>query len=303
MARQAIEDNYTISSNKVTQTMIDEAQAMLNNLINADSIELFNKTLLDLFRTIPRKMSRVKDYLADNILEFENIIEKEQDLLDVMKGQVVQHSITDEEIDNSLPVINQTILDVMGLQFGEITDRERNIIKFNLGSCSDKYYQAWKVINLKTQEKFDKFVKESNIKDIKLLFHGSRSENWWSIINSGLILKPTNAIRTGSMFGAGLYFSNDAGKSLNYTSLSGSYWTHGSSQSGFMSLNMVAYGKPYDVYSFDSKYYNLNYDNLQKMCLNAHCLHAHGGTGMLRRDEIIIYKEEQCTIQYLVELR
>ena len=32
-------------------------------------------------------------------------------------------------------------------------------------------------------------------------------------------------------------------------------------------------------------------------------LHAHGGTGMLRKDEIVIYKEEQSTIKYLVELR
>ena len=59
---------------------------------------------------------------------------------------------------------------------------------------------------------------------------------------------------------------------------------------------------PYDVHSFDSKYYDFNYERLQKACPDANCLHAHAGS-MLRNDEIIVYKEEQCTIRYLVELR
>ena len=38
MARQAIKDNYTISSSKVTKQMIDEAQLTLVNLIDADNV-------------------------------------------------------------------------------------------------------------------------------------------------------------------------------------------------------------------------------------------------------------------------
>ena len=57
-----------------------------------------------------------------------------------------------------------------------------------------------------------------------------------------------------------------------------------------------------DVHSFDSKYYDFNYERLQKTCPGANCLHAHAGS-MLRNDEIIVYKEDQCTIKYLVELR
>lgn len=61
-----------------------------------------------------------------------------------------------------------------------------------------------------------------------------------------------------------------------------------------MALMDVAYGKPYDVHSFDSKYYNFNYERLQQCCLGANCLHTHAGS-MLRNDKIIVYKEEQCT--------
>ena len=307
MARQAIADNYIISSNKVTQVMIDEAQLTLNNLMNADTIELFNKVLVELFKIIPRKMKKVKDNLAKDTKDFGDIIQKEQDLLDVMRGQGVAESVVKDEEDTSEePINNQTILDVMGLRFEEITQEEKELIKKNLGSISDKFYQAWKVVNVKTQEKYDKFVKENDIKDTRLLWHGSRSENFWNIINTGLVLRP-NAIVTGKLYGFGIYFAPRAVKSLGYTSLSGSYWSKGNSTSAFMALNNVAYGKPYDVYDFDSRYYNLNHENLQKMCLGAHSLHAHAGANLghtnLKNDEIIVYKEDQCTIKYLVELR
>lgn len=301
MARQAISDNYTISSNKVTQAMVDEAQNVLTSLINISDIEEFNDILLKLFTIIPRKMSNVRSYLANSEKDFSRIIETEQDLLDVMKGQVVQKQIIDddEKLENQA---DYTILDKLGLVFEECDNRDIAIIKTALDSCSDKFHKAWRVENIKTQQRYDTFIKENNIKNTKLLFHGSRNENWWSIINSGLVLKPTNAVITGKMFGYGIYYAPKARKSLGYTSLSGSYWARGNSPSGFMALMEVAYGKPYDVYSFDNKYYQFNYEALQQACPRANCLHAHEGN-MLKNDEIIVYKEEQCTIKYLIELK
>lgn len=301
MAKKAISENYTVSSNKVTQAMVDEAQNIITGLLNITDVKSFNDELLKLFTTIPRKMSSVSSYIARDNGEFNKIISREQDLLDIMKGQVVQKQVV-EETKETKPINDNTILEHLGLEFEECSNEDIATIKVALGSCSDKFHKAWKVKNLRTQKRFDDFVKENNIKDVRLLFHGSRNENWWSIINSGLMLRPTNAVITGKMFGYGIYYAPKARKSLGYTSLSGSYWARGNSSSGFMALMDVAYGKPYDVYSFDSKYYNFNYETLQKNCPGANCLHAHEGN-MLRNDEIIVYKEEQCTIKYLVELK
>lgn len=302
MAKQAISDNYTISSNKVTQAMVDEAQEILTGLLDIPDVDTFNDMLLKLFTVIPRRMGNVKDYLVKSTEDFAKIIQREQDLLDVMRGQVVQKQIMDDTKDNDDNKNENTILEQLGLEFDECNDKDIAVIKDALGSCADRFYKAWKVKNIKTQERFEKFIKENNIKNTKLLFHGSRNENWWSIINTGLVLKPTNAVITGKMFGYGIYYAPKARKSLGYTSLDGSYWVRGNSKSGFMALMDVAYGKPYDVYSFDSKYYNFNYDRLQETCNGANCLHAHEGS-MLRNDEIIVYKEDQCTIRYLIELR
>lgn len=306
MAHQKVQQNYKVESNQVTQAMVDKAQEIINRLLTRDTVEDFNKDLLELFSVIPRRMSNVNDYLAHDIDKFSKIIKDEQDLLDVMRGQVITHKVDDvEETDDKnddTPLHNETILEAMGLTFESVTDEEIEMIKSKLGDCKDKFYQAWRVNNNTTQKRFDDFVAKENIKETRLFWHGSRNENWWSIINTGLVLRPTNVVITGKMFGYGTYYSPKARKSLGYTSLSGSYWARGNSNSAFMALMDVAYGTPYDVYSFDSKYSSFNYDALQKACPGANSLHAHAGT-MLRNDEVIVYKEEQSTIKYLVELR
>lgn len=301
MARQAIKDNYTISSNNVTQIMIDEAQEILGKLNDAKNVEDFNKHLMTLFKTIPRKMTRVVDCLATSKDEFGKIAQKEQDLLDVMRGQVVQETIT-VTTEDATDEPERTILETMELEFEDVDANDITIIKKELGQNASKFYKAWRVKNIRTQTNFDNFVKENKIKNRKLLWHGSRNENWWSIACTGLVLRP-NAVISGKMFGFGIYSATESQKSLGYTSYRGSYWAGGSSDSAFMALMDTAYGTPYDVYSFDSKYHNFNYEALQKAKQGANCLHAHGGTGMLRNDEIIVYKEEQMTIKYLVELR
>ena len=307
MARKAISENYTISSNKVTQAMVDEAQSIINGLLAITDLKQFNDELVKLFTTIPRKMGSVSNYIANKTDDFNKIIHREQDLLDVMKGQIVQKQVADNAEEDSTETIDKTILETLGLEFEECSKDDIATIKVALGSCADKFHKAWKVKNIKTQARFDKFVEDNNIKDVRLLFHGSRNENWWSIIQSGLVLRPTNAIITGKLYGFGIYFSPKARKSLGYTSLNGSYWARGNANSGFMALMSVAYGTPYDVYDFNSKYGSLDYDGLQKFKKGANCLHAHAGASMgysnLRNDEIIVYKEEQCTIKYLVELK
>jgi poly [ADP-ribose] polymerase len=301
LARETIQRNYTVKASAVTQDMVDAAQEIIDELANSHfTIEAFNDILLRLFTVIPRKMGNVRDYLANKPEDFAQIISKEQDLLDVMRGQIY----VKPEVETTEPVEkkSQTILEELGLEMGEATDDDVAMIKFLMNESAGKFRKAWKVKNIKTQERFDKFVAENNIKDTRLLFHGSRSENFWSIIKTGLVLRPTNAIITGKMYGFGIYFAPKCQKSIGYTSLSGSYWARGNNNVAYMALFEVAYGTPYDVYNFDNKYYNLDYNKLQQFKPGANCLHAHADKGMLRNDEIIVYKEDQLTIKYLIEI-
>lgn len=301
LAREMIRKNYTVKASSVTQDMVDAAQKIIDTLANSCStVEEFNDNLLKLFTVIPRKMSNVRDYLANNPEDFSQIISKEQDLLDVMRGQI--YVKPDNEPTEPVEKKQQTILEELGLEMEEATADDIALIKTLMNESAGKFRKAWRVKNLKTQDRFDKFVAENDIKDTRLLFHGSRSENFWSIIKTGLVLRPTNAVITGKMFGYGCYYAPKCAKSIGYTSLSGSYWAHGGNNTAYMALFDVAYGTPYDVYSFDSKYYNLDYNKLQQFKPGANCLHAHADRGMLRNDEIVVYKEDQMTIKYLIEI-
>ena len=197
-ANVAIKQNYTVSATKVTMAMVDEAQKILEDLVNIKDLAAFNAKLNKLFVTIPRQMARVKDYMADSDADYDKIIHREQDLLDVMKGQVSQKAIKPAKKDSDN---KQTILEALGLVFEECDDDDIAKIKAALGPESEgKLRRAWRVKNLKTQKRYDDYVASHNITNIKLLFHGSRNENWWSIINGGLVLRPTNAIINGKMF-------------------------------------------------------------------------------------------------------
>ena len=302
MARETIQKNYTVKASAVTQDMVDAAQKVIDNLANnSTTVEEFNNNLLKLFTVIPRKMGNVRDYLAKKNDDFAQIISNEQDLLDVMRGQIYVKK-NDKHSDVIVEKKHQTILEELGLVMEETTADDVALIKTLMNESAGKFKKAWRVTNLKTQCRFDKFVHDNDIKDTRLLFHGSRSENFWSIIKTGLVLRPTNAVITGKMFGYGCYYAPKCAKSIGYTSLSGSYWAHGGNNTAYMALFDVAYGTPYDVYDFDSKYYNLDYTKLQQFKPGATCLHAHADKGMLRNDEIVVYKEEQMTIKYLIEI-
>ena len=300
LARDTVKKNYSVSSASVTEEMVYEAQLVINNLISIKSVNKFNDELLKLFEIIPRKMDNVRSYLIKSTDEIDKVISREQDLLDIMRGQIVTKSTATEnkakEIDNS----GITILDEMGITMRECTPEEINEIKDCMKESSYHFSRAWRVDNISTRKKYEEFIKAYNIKNTKLLFHGSRTENWFSILKTGLKIRPTNAITTGAMFGFGSYFAPKCQKSIGYTSLGGSYWANGNDKTAYMALFDTAYGKPYNVYNFDSKYYSMSFDKLPVGC---NCLHAHAGNGMLRNDEIVYYKTEQTTIKYLIEIK
>ena len=128
-ARQKIADNYTVSSESVTQAMIDEAQMILNEIAKEKNKEKFNEKLLTLFNILPRKMRDVNDYLlkSEDKDEFSKIYTREQELLNVMRGQVIQHKVDEETVVNKEEP-QQTILEVLGLELSPISDDEKTLI-------------------------------------------------------------------------------------------------------------------------------------------------------------------------------
>ena len=294
-ARTSIAENYLVSYKEVTQKQIDEAQAVLNSVLEYRKkrveVSELNNRLLRLYTIVPRKMKRVQENLLScfDTIKIKEIVKNEQELLDTMATQVQQNVNSDDK----------NILEIAGLEMKPVTKTEEKIILKKLGNNKGQYVRAFRVVNKKTQEKFDKCLNESDNKETDLLWHGSRTENWWSILSTGLMIRPSGVVTVGAMYGLGIYFAPKAQKSIGYTSLRNSYWVSGNDNKAYLALYEVSIGKCYDLYDHDSRCYDLDYKKVKAKGFD--CTFAHAGRA-LKNDEVIIYRPEQCTIKYLVEI-
>lgn len=308
-AKNSISNNYTVTADQVTRKQVEEAQAILDELVGRVKLRMqipsFNKKLIELYQVIPRKMAKVKDHLITNpkdqkdLDEIEKILAEEQATLDVMRGQV---ETFEQQQDQPKEKPQITLTEALGITVEDVTDPKLiQQIKKMMGDHKDKFHKAFKVTNLKTQAKFDQFLQQSANKKTELFWHGSRNENWLSILKGGLVLRPANAIITGKMFGYGLYFADKFRKSLNYTSLRGSYWTGGNQTQGYLALYDVHVGNQFKIQKHQSWCYQLTETELKKRG-KYDSLYAKGGAD-LRNNEYIVYNHNQCTVRYLVEVR
>jgi poly [ADP-ribose] polymerase 2/3/4 len=302
-AKQSIIDNYTVTSESVTQAQIDEAQKIIDKI--ADQLKYksirnseIDKNLIELYSIIPRKMKKVQDHILNgdgDKKKAQSIIQNEQDTLDVMRGQV---SIQNTSTSNG----DKTLEDVLGVKINKVTDQAIiDQIKTLMQDNSNRLKNVYEVIKSETQKAFEKQKQESIKHWTKLLWHGSRNENWLNILKTGLKIRPSCAVYTGSMFGNGVYFADKCQKSIGYTSSRGAYWTGGSSDQAFLAIYEVNTGMEYRIDRHTSDCYSMNYDNLKRKG-DYDSLFAKGGID-LRNNEYIVYKESQCTIKYLVEIK
>ena len=311
-ATKSVKENYTVSQDDVTQEQVDYAQEILNQISNglsklSDSD--INEKLIELYSVIPRKMDNVKNYLVkQNGTQKEkqewlnSLIDNEQKTLDVMAGQVElnrkQKAVESEEKeDKEVEEIN--ILDIMGIQMEEVDDSDISKIKHLLGPNSHQFKAAFRVLNNKTESEFTKNLSKANNKKTELFWHGSRNENWFNILQSGLLIRPSGAVYTGSMFGDAQYFADKAQKSIGYSSLSGSYWARGNSSTGYLALYEVHVGNQKHIHKHDSSCYSLNKSRISKEGFDS--VFAHGGAD-LRNNEYMVYDNSQSTIRYIVEI-
>ena len=292
-SKQRLEKNYA-SPADVTSTMIENAKAQLSLISGAESVEDANDMILDLFRIVPRKMANVADHLITDMSEIPNLLFNEYELLDNLSGQV--------SISSSRKAKEEDFLKSIGLRARLVTeDKTIDQIRSHMTEMSPYFDKAYRIENLKRDKMFYDYMEKNGYteKDIHYLYHGSRNANIFSICKKGLVHHP-NAIKTGSMFGApASYFAPRAKKSVGYSSLIGENpWTHERSHRGYLMVFKVLYKNQKDVYRFSHECTRFNARNI----LPHDAVFAHKGK-MLFNDEVIVYREAQCTMQYLISLK
>src|SRR5574343_20424 len=153
-ANKSIQDNYTVSAKQVTQKQVDNAQEAFNRIAalvaSDDNYAEINKSLLELYSIIPRKMKQVKLHLLspdddDMDAKFKGILKNEQDTLDVMAGQVLLNKdIADAAADDSDKSGGVDILTGSGLEIVECTAEECKMLKEMMDYDKSKFHSAFK---------------------------------------------------------------------------------------------------------------------------------------------------------------
>lgn len=275
----------------LSTTILTEAKKLLSEMRKADTVDSFNKNLLDLISILQRPVRTgdgrgVKNLLASSLGDKESIINREDDLIQAMESRLL--GINENKELNSFSNFNITVK--------KATEKQKeNVISLLDPKLKNKVTNVYRIIPKKQQQIFDEYVKENNIKEIKYLWHGSRNANWLSIIINSLKLNP-DAIITGKMYGQGIYFAPSSLKSWGYTDYHGSYWRKGNSDTAYMGLYATAYGKPLKLSSWSGR---MNYENEVKN-RKFNCLHVLGGNA-IRHDEIVYYSEKAMVLNYIVE--
>lgn len=271
----------------ITKAIIEESERLLENMRKSDTVDMFNKYLLELISILQRPVRTgdgrgVMEILAQSEKDFSLIIEREDDLIQAMQG--MEHGNSNHSGDFK----NHNIF------VAEATEAQYKQVMRKLSpTLQNKVRKVYRVIPKKQKEVFDQYLIDHQIKTVKQYWHGSRNQNWLSILIQSLSLNP-DAIITGKMYGNGLYFAPDSMKSWGYTS--NGKWTEGNSQCSIMGLYAVAYGVPYDVNSW-SPSVDYKQETLDRNC---NCCHAHKGSALLA-DEVIFYSEKAVCLQYIVE--
>ena len=273
--------SYNIKS--CSQEQLNEANKLLDKISNLKTLKAVNNNLEKLFEAIPRKMDSVSAMIAPSLRDVPEIVAREQEALDSMDSSNISSStnpfdslnVTWDEVEN----INS--LRGMFSQFSygdQYFDRIHKIYKISKPSCEDD---------------FETELGLSNKKKTMNLIHGTRNPNVFSILKSGLLIRPSNAFYSGSAYGDGIYHSSDFAKSHGYTGGSSDY---------IMFLQDVNVGKQahYSGWYREGKEFSsrdFNYKGMKSKGYDS--LFVQQGDGLLS-SEYVVYNNNQTKFDYLV---
>jgi poly [ADP-ribose] polymerase len=220
---------------------------------------------------------------------FLELLQSEQSLLDTLKGQVAAPVASSDKFE----------LDAFGLNIREATQDERDEIAKKTDFVPG-HKKIWRVTNAETEKNFN----PKKLKT-KLLYHGSKTANYWSLLTTGMKIRPKGVPTTGSMFDNGCYFADKAQKSIGYTSLQGSRWASGTSNKAYLCLFEVATGKAWSILGpkGEQSYSYWMGSSAASKCMTQGFDSVFASAGKdLRMNEYIVYNDRQCTIRYIIEI-
>ena len=276
--------NKTYLVDRATKQQISAAQDIIDKLTKIKSTNEFNENLIDLFKIIPRKMDKVADHFINSISEKSKVILQEQDALDGMDSSSIMTTVNPfKELNIDFKEIDCP--DWLAKQVDETNDTRKKI------------HKVYSITDLDRIDKFNNWIKKVTDKTVEYLFHGTRNANVFSILKSGLLIRPSNAVSfAGSAYGDGIYHSAHTAKSMGYT---------GYDDDSLFLIQNVHVGKKYTYSGWyrdgkDISRSQMNFSGMQN--LGCDSLYVKPGDGLMN-SEYIVFDDAQSITEFLVHFK
>lgn len=265
-----------------------ELLRQISHALSIGDINFVRYASIDYYRHVPRKLpSNVRDE-STWILNTIGRLTKEMEILDLYEDSL-----------RMLPLIGISDIDAKynGLNCDIIPVEDSNTLNYiNLkvkNTHASNHRFKLRVINAYEINHKNAPQLDRSVGNVVKLFHGSRSANLVGILSSCLRIPTSlgsNVIKTGAMFGDGIYLADSCTKSWNYSKGS---WQRRPNKynTAFLFICETAMGR---VYKTDTPEYftkaPAGYDSVMG-CRGKHLIN----------NEFIVYKENQVRIKYIVE--
>lgn len=250
-----------------------------------------DRLLSKYLRLIPQNLGMGK-FNSRSVLPDDNAIQKQNDLIDSLESSYQALQSAPQTSSNGTQKAPEQVFKVDLDVLADASERRR---------LSDFFENSKKKMhgydNVRVREVFKVTIHEMangferQTRPIQEVFHGTSQANCLSILKSGLkVSPPSTAAIAGKMFGNGIYGAINSTKSLGYTF--GRWGQGGVGDSGWLFVCDFAMGKTEVVHNSQSRGASRGFDSIW----------AKAGYA-LHNDELIVYRNSQVNIKYLLECK
>lgn len=312
-----VQVNYTLSKfGDVTEAQLDKVQRLLDKFgdMISDRVTMFALTqqLAMIWTILPRKIEG--DLRKLKIADYEEAragLQKEQDVIDALSAQRVVATSGGKPISEAMGMTITPRDDMMPGIFPDFP-----FVRDHDGLKQGRVDAMWAVSHAPTAAAYNAVKQADKRFQEYLYFHGSANENWLSIFDGGLRIRPAGVSTNGDMFGRGVYFANLPMKSLGYCGLDGiGRWAAGNEQCVYVALFRVNVGRQFVLQSVGDENKikartggqgTLSLDKLRPFGFDTVLVKAKYSTttGMhIYNDEIVVYEPGRATISGLARIK
>lgn len=274
----------------VTPEGVDEARNLLVEIKKCIVGKCkLDKLVSDYLRIIPQDVGM--KFRVESVFPDVDAVKKQADILDSLEASYKALMSTPVKKDDGKPVelekVFEVDLDVLtdAAECRRLEDYYHKSMKSMHGYNHVKIRQMFKVRMADMDRAFNRSL--GNVTEV---YHGTSQANILSILKSGLrTAPPSTAYIAGKMFGNGVYGAINSSKSLGYTY---GRWGGSSGDSGWLFVCDFAMGK-------------IDYPRhtCSRPAAGCDSVWAKADKVGLNHDELIVYKNNQVNIKFLLECK